>query len=124
VGLRDFSEDALTLLRQYSWPGNVCELRNAVKWGIGMARGNLLTPNHLPASIHRAGQPPAVQTDRRSATATRTDRLEDAEREYLVSLLEKNSGNVSQICSSSWNVTTRIAQTLKKHGVDARDYRP
>ena len=56
----DFSEEALALLRQYSWPGNIRELRNAVERGLALASGNMILPNDLPASIQRAEQPPTV----------------------------------------------------------------
>ena len=104
----DFSEETLALLRQYSWPGNIRELRNAVERGLALARGNMILPNDLPASIQRAELPPTVHAERNSATGTRTDTLDDAEREYLVSLLQKNSGNVSQSARSGWNVAPGI----------------
>ena len=74
----------LQLLRQYSWPGNIRELRNAVERGLALARGNMIMPTDLPASIQRAEQASAVQAEGKSATGTRTDTLDDAEREYLI----------------------------------------
>ena len=120
----DFSEEALALLRQYSWPGNIRELRNAVERGLALTRGNMILPNDLPASIQRAEQPPTVHAERNSATGTRTDTLDDAEREYLVSLLQKNSGNVSQSAVQAGMSRQGLHKLLKKHGVDAREYRP
>jgi len=120
----DFSEGTLALLRQYSWPGNIRELRNAVERGLALTRGNMILPNDLPVSIQRAEQPSAVDLERKSATGTRTDTLEDAEREYLVSLLQKNSGNVSQSAQQAGMSRQGLHKLLKKHGVDAREYRP
>ena len=120
----DFSEEALALLRQYSWPGNIRELRNAVERGLALTRGNMIMPNDLPASIQRAELPPTVHAERNSATGTRTDTLDDAEREYLVSLLQKNSGNVSQSAVQAGMSRQGLHKLLKKHGVDAREYRP
>jgi two-component system response regulator HydG len=118
-----FSEDALALLRGYSWPGNIRELRNAVERGITMARGDLITPNDLPAPILRAPQQPGGQSERKSVTASRTDTLEEAERDYLLSLLQKHSGNVSQSALDAGMSRQGLHKLLKKHGVDARNYR-
>jgi len=120
----DFSAEALTLLHEYSWPGNIRELRNAVERGLAMARGKLIESNDLPASIQRAEQETVVVAQLKSATGTRTDTLSDAEREYLMSLLQKNSGNVSQSAVQAGMSRQGLHKLLKKHGVDARDYRP
>jgi len=120
----DFSEETLALLRQYSWPGNIRELRNAVERGLALTRGNMILPNDLPASIQRAELPPTVHAERNSATGTRTDTLDDAEREYVVSLLQKNSGNVSQSAVQAGMSRQGFHKLLKKHGVDAGQYRP
>ncbi len=120
--IRDFSEEALALLRQYSWPGNIRELRNAVERGLAMARGDSITPADLPASI-RHGQHTGDPTGRTFVAASRTDALDDAERDYLVSLLQKNSGNVSQSALQAGMSRQGLHKLLKKHGVDASEFR-
>ncbi|MFA6010570.1 MAG: sigma 54-interacting transcriptional regulator [Desulfobacteraceae bacterium] len=44
----DFSEDALSVLMQYSFPGNVRELENAVQYAIVRSHGKIIMPEHLP----------------------------------------------------------------------------
>jgi two-component system response regulator HydG len=124
IRLKGFSEDALELLRDYHWPGNIRELRNAVERGLALARGELIVPGDLPATLRRtepATGPVAVGT---SSGASRADTLDDAEREYLLSLLQKNSGNVSQSALQAGMSRQGFHKLLKKHGVEARDYRP
>jgi two-component system response regulator HydG len=120
----DFSEEALALLCQYSWPGNIRELRNAVERGLALTRGNMILPNDLPATIQRVDQPPSVLAERNSATGTRIDTLGDAERDYVVSLLQENAGNVSQSAQQAGMSRQGFHKLLKKHGVDAKQYRP
>jgi DNA-binding NtrC family response regulator len=119
-----FSEDALELLCQYPWPGNIRELRNAVERGLAMARGDLILPADLPAALRRTE--PAADSDimGKPSGGSRADTLDDAERDYLVSLLRKNSGNVSQSAVEAGMSRQGLHKLLKKHGVDARDYRP
>jgi transcriptional regulator of acetoin/glycerol metabolism len=49
--------------------------------------------------------------------------LGDAERDYLVSLLRKNSGNVSQSAQQAGMSSQGFHKLLKKYGVNAGDYR-
>ncbi len=57
-----FSPEALTLLLNYDFPGNVRELRNMVEYAVMVCPGELVTPDHLPPHL-RLGQalsrPPA-----------------------------------------------------------------
>jgi two-component system response regulator AtoC len=120
----DFSEDAIELLRQYRWPGNIRELRNAVERGLALASGNNITPADLPAAIQRKEPLSTTRSAEHASNATRTDALDGAEREYLISLLEKNRGNVSQSAQQAGMSRQGFHKLLKKHGVVAGDYRP
>jgi two-component system response regulator AtoC len=122
--VRDFSPEAMRLLQEYSWPGNIRELRNAVERGLAMARDEFIQPVDLPASIQRAEKTALVERHDASVAGTLTDTLDSAERDYLVSLLKKNAGNVSQSAQQAGMSRQGLHKLLKKHGVDANDYRP
>jgi len=122
--IADFSEDALELLRDYTWPGNIRELRNAVERGLAMARGDLIRPAELPPGLRSTKSAVYHAVIGKSSSASRAATLDDAERDYLVTLLQKNSGNVSQSAVEAGMSRQGFHKLLKKHGVDARDYRP
>ncbi len=46
-----FSEDAILALRNYSWPGNIRELRNVIERSAILSTGEVLGIEHLPDSI-------------------------------------------------------------------------
>jgi DNA-binding NtrC family response regulator len=119
----DFSDEALALLRRYPWPGNIRELRNAVERGLAMSHGEYIVPRDLPQAIQRTETDARDQSSVRSAATTRADTLDDAERVYLVSLLQKNSGNVAQSAREAGMSRQGLHKLLKKHGVDASEYR-
>jgi two-component system response regulator HydG len=121
--VRDFSDDSLALIRAYDWPGNIRELRNAVERGLAMARGDLIQPADLPASLQRGER---LATDRRSspsASSSRATALDEAERDYLISLLRDNAGNVAQSARQAGMSRQGLHKLLKKHGVAASEYR-
>jgi DNA-binding NtrC family response regulator len=45
------SPEFIAALRNYDWPGNVLELRNAVEYAVAICSGSRLLPQHLPASV-------------------------------------------------------------------------
>jgi PAS domain S-box-containing protein len=46
-----FSDDALSVLMNYSWPGNVRQLQNAIQFALIKCRGAIVLPEHLPPEI-------------------------------------------------------------------------
>ncbi|MBU1170250.1 MAG: sigma 54-interacting transcriptional regulator [Proteobacteria bacterium] len=44
----EFSQEALAVMMQYHFPGNVRELENAVQYAIVRSRGKTIMPEHLP----------------------------------------------------------------------------
>jgi two-component system nitrogen regulation response regulator GlnG len=55
----------LDALRERSWPGNVRELRNAIEHAVIVARGGVISPDHLPPPAQQAfelaDRPPDLQ---------------------------------------------------------------
>ena len=73
------SKDDMAALQQYSWPGNIRELRNVVERAMIMGTGRRLT---FPV--------PAAST----ALAGRSAKLEDVEREHIRTVLESTGWRV------------------------------
>jgi DNA-binding NtrC family response regulator len=49
-----FSNDALRVLQQHDWPGNVRQLENTVERLVIFARGRIVEADHIPADDHLA----------------------------------------------------------------------
>jgi two-component system, NtrC family, response regulator AlgB len=56
---RGFSDDAITALRRYTWPGNIRELRNVIERAAILCAADVVGKDHLPGSISPAV--PAIQ---------------------------------------------------------------
>jgi two-component system response regulator HydG len=121
--VKELSPEAMAVLRQYNWPGNIRELRNAMERGIALADGDVIAPVDLPPPLQRADLPTRANSGMNTGTASHADVLDDAEREYVASLLEKNSGNVAQSAREAGLSRQGLHKLLKKHGVDAKNYR-
>jgi DNA-binding NtrC family response regulator len=115
------SEEALQLLRQHKWPGNIRELRNAIERAIALARGDTIEAYDLPSPIQRASERLAVAPVRDGPT--HADVLGGAEREYIASLLKKNAGNVAQSAREAGLSRQGLHKLLKRHNLDANQFR-
>jgi hypothetical protein len=58
-----FSDPAILLLQNYSYPGNVRELENIVERAVLMARGRVLMPEHFAAMMKEKGNHEPHDTD-------------------------------------------------------------
>jgi len=49
--LKGFSDAVIETLRQYSWPGNIRELRNAIERAAILCDSDIVQMEHLPAPL-------------------------------------------------------------------------
>jgi transcriptional regulator with GAF, ATPase, and Fis domain len=45
------SKEALAVIMDYRWPGNIRELQSAIRFALVRARGRIVTPEHLPLEL-------------------------------------------------------------------------
>ena len=108
---RSLSQGALKRLIEYSWPGNIRELKNTIDRSVIMAEGDEISVRDLPDEITAGIPKSAIETDADSEGALRVpftaDFREDRrefERRYITRCLEHTQGNV-----------TRAAEILDMH---------
>jgi DNA-binding NtrC family response regulator len=80
--------DALRLLHDYHWPGNIRELENIIERAVILARSNRITADLLP--IRSSSGAPAVPY------GDDKDSLESVERNHIIWVLKKNSYHKSR----------------------------
>jgi NtrC-family two-component system response regulator AlgB len=51
-----FTDEALGLLRNYGWPGNIRELRNVIERAVILCQGDRIDVHHLPDNLRVAGR--------------------------------------------------------------------
>ncbi len=50
----ELSDEAMRILRNYAWPGNIRELRNAMEHAVAVCVGNVIRGVHLPNAIRQS----------------------------------------------------------------------
>jgi two-component system response regulator HydG len=87
--LTDITPEALSYLVQYTWKGNVRELKNAIENMVVTSPGPVLGVENLPEYIHRA-EPRQAESSLGSLAGIP---LRDVERELIKNTLAQLSGN-------------------------------
>jgi transcriptional regulator with PAS, ATPase and Fis domain len=82
----EISPEALMVLTEYTWPGNIRELRSAITKATIFSKSDVITPEDLPAHILTDKKP--LQSPPKS--------LEDLEKDHIVKVLEDTGGNQSK----------------------------
>lgn len=120
--IRGFAPETIECFQRYRWPGNIRELRNVVERSITLARGNLVEPDDLPAAVRNpAAAVNGVIED--LAEVSRDEALDSADRHYLNQLLEKHAGVIASAARQAGLSRQGMNKLLKRHAIDADDFR-
>jgi DNA-binding NtrC family response regulator len=92
------SDAAMKLLCDYSWPGNIRELENAIEQAVVLSNQSVLAPDDLPPAVRNNTASRSTQnlpTDGQFLFSD-TPTLEEVKKRYVLHVLKQNQGNVSR----------------------------
>lgn len=90
--VKSIDDQALRLLTQHPWPGNIRELRNAIERAVMTCTSDVITEAHLPLLVNRADD---LKSDDPSGTihVPLGSTLEEAERQLILRTLKHSHNN-------------------------------
>ncbi|MBI5815733.1 MAG: sigma 54-interacting transcriptional regulator [Nitrospinae bacterium] len=110
--LMGFTSTAIDQMRSYFWPGNIRELKNLVERAAIMSKGPYVERLDIPA----------VSSGQTGAEGTGAMELKNvvarAEREYLVEILRRFNGNVTEASKHAGVNARTIHRKIKELGID------
>jgi DNA-binding NtrC family response regulator len=107
----DISEEALRLLMDHDWPGNVRQLENAVERAIVTCKTRTLTAEDFAFL-----RPPA--TERRSELGLPAGlTLQEIEKEYIAATLRRTEGNVKEAAASLGIDRSTLYEKIKRYDI-------
>ncbi len=109
-----FAPDALEAMLNYSWKGNVRELRNVVERLMIMAEGEVITRKDLPEPVR--GEP-GVSLPDPATINTLKDFRDLAEKDFIVAKLQKNNWNISQTAREIDTPRSNLYKKLAQYGI-------
>jgi DNA-binding NtrC family response regulator len=130
---KTFSDDALNVLMNHDWPGNIRELENMVRYLLVATNEKIINVHNLPRNIIDSGRR-NILNDTSSLFVKETDDLEmtpsrplseqfmdmsweDVERIYAHYILKKNGWNVTRASKAAGVNRSTFASRLRKLGI-------
>jgi DNA-binding NtrC family response regulator len=133
VPYKSFSDEALQILMNHSWPGNIRELENLVRYLLVSTTESVIPVEKLPKNItdaaaipHSMGTPaiekptefrPFVVHGTEQADPFLNKKWEEVEMDYAKYVLRKNGWNVSKAAKAADVNRSTFASRLRKLGI-------
>ncbi|HMW32539.1 MAG TPA: sigma-54 dependent transcriptional regulator [bacterium] len=116
---KTFSDEAMQTLSDYGWPGNIRELRNVVERTLILSLTDIVQREDLPRQILAAESTTAVATNLNYEDGkTLKDFKEEAEKQYIIQVLQKNNWNVSRTAEELDVERTNLHKKLKQYNIE------
>ena len=109
--IRGISDEAMSILVTYDWPGNVLELKSAFEYAFVVCHESLIQPGHLPPNILRTGE---EEDPSRRVVVDATE----AQRRDLIDALRASGGNQSEAARRLGVSRVTVWKRIKKFQID------
>jgi len=111
--VESIAPQAIALLKNYSWPGNLRELENVIERAVVLTSSNLIEVEHLPIHVQDVPQFQAQRSfmERKSAA------IAQFERQALSAYMSEARGNVSRAAALANLPRRTFHRLLTKHKV-------
>jgi len=111
---KKFSAEAVAIMLNFPWKGNVRELRNVVERLLIMTEAEVIDKKDLPM---QAGGGAKAQLPGAGEVKTLKDYRELAEKDFILAKLEKNNWNISQTAREIETPRSNLYKKLAQYGI-------
>ncbi|MCB1773005.1 MAG: sigma-54-dependent Fis family transcriptional regulator [Gammaproteobacteria bacterium] len=116
--------DAMNMLLEYDWPGNLRQLRNVVRTAIALCDGGVVKPEdiNLPAAIRPIASPAIpIESQTDSVGDDKADDeanpLNSAEHQVILASLNAQGWNISRTAEALDMSRNTLYRKMRKHGI-------
>jgi DNA-binding NtrC family response regulator len=117
-----FSDEVMNQFEKYNWPGNVRELENIVERAVTLAKGKTISLAEIPSEL-QSNDKHEFSFANLSLSEAKQKAIDDIEKKYLVSLLRKYKGHVTNIAEDAGMTRRNIHRLLNRHNIDPNAWR-
>lgn len=108
--------EALDCLSRHAWPGNIRELRNVLERALLMSSDTVITKESLPHEV-RFAETAGVQRLASVPQEGELKRLEQVEKDTIISMIERQSGNMTAVARELGIAKSTLYVKLKKFDI-------
>lgn len=111
--IRGVDDQALALLRNYPFPGNIRELENIIAHAVIVSDGDVIGATDLPDAVRGGGVQFALPDHTVKAATT----LDDIERQTIASTLEQFGGNQTETARKLGISRSTLWRKMREYGI-------
>ena len=118
-----FTDRALSAMEKADWPGNTRQLKSAVMAVVAVSAKDEIDVDDLADEMCARRKWDKVKDSALELSKLKDNAVADIERDYLISILRKTRGVISQTAAEAGIARQNLTKKLKKLGINAEDYR-
>ncbi len=116
-GKKTLSNEAMSALSNYDWPGNIRELQNIIERAVALSRNEVINAEELPIPVDEfvtLTKNPLEHEKKRSLIVTT---LSEQEKNAIIEALNKYGGNQTKVAKVLGISTTTLWRKIKKYRI-------
>jgi transcriptional regulator with PAS, ATPase and Fis domain len=106
------SEEALQLLINYDWPGNIRELKNVLESAMNFCRSHIIDQNALPYFLHLNGS-----NNKKTDKIDLQGKIDEVEKQELIAVLNQCRGRRKDAAAILRISKSTLYRLMKKHNL-------
>lgn len=110
VEAKRVTAESMQCMMEYTWPGNIRELQNAIERAFALSSEPEITPKDLPPAVASSG---AIEAD----TATDPLPLAEVEKRNILAALQRSGGNKKEAARILGIDRQRLYRKIEKYGI-------
>lgn len=120
--ITQISHEALQLLIQYRWPGNIRELENAIERAFILEPSDTIQITSLPDNIKKISSHTVAKTTTPATSHLDYDEFKEGmEKDFIINALKANHGRINQTVARANIPKNTLLRKIRKYNINVKD---
>jgi len=119
----EVSPEFLSVLRAYSWPGNVRQFRNVIERACALGDGHRLEVADLPPELRDPDAVVGGQEMQETFQEMKSRKVAAIEKSYVEQLLQRHFGNVTRAAEDAGMARSAFQKLMRRYSIESSAFR-
>lgn len=120
--IKTVTPEAMALLAQYEWPGNIRELKNVIERLVIMVSSPVIRAEHIPSSLFGKRRSNGIAAGASGEWKSLKDAKNNFERQYILQCLKSNQGNITKTAQALDIERTYLHKKLRLYSAEKNEH--